>query len=901
MNRENLGYIEEAYENFKTDPNSVSDDWRRFFQGFELGLSTKSNSGPQGPVALFTLAEAYRNFGHLKANINPLKAPSAEVAQLDPKNFGFKDINGTEVYETELANGSGKATLKQIIEHLEKKYCGTLSVELAGVLPDERKWFIDEIEHKSESLAISPEMKKQLLGHLVKTDSFEKFVHSSFVGAKRFSIEGADSIVPMLEWVVANSQKYDFTQYVYGMAHRGRLNVLTHVLGQPLEFIFAQFEGQTLYDTLDYDGDVKYHLGYHSKRQINETEIGLDLAFNPSHLEAVGPIVLGIVRAKQEKFDEPEVKKRFLPLLIHGDAAFIGQGVVSESLQMFQLPAYQVGGTIHVILNNQVGFTTDPKDARSTPHPSDLARSIFSPVIHVNGDDLEACVRAIDLAVRYRQTFQKDVVINLVCYRRFGHNEGDEPAFTQPLMYEKIRKHPTPLSIYSKKLMDSGIVTEAEVNAMLTHRNAELQAALERVREKTPKFKPNDFQGAWAELRRATEIDFENSPKTAVSKKILQDVGNAIVSPPEGFNVHPKLQRLVARRADMIAGKEKVDWGMAELLAYGSLVHEEISVRLTGQDCVRGTFSHRHSVYFDTKTGNYFNPFDNIKPGKAECRIYNSLLSEFAAMAFEYGISITDPKRLTVWEAQFGDFVNGAQIIIDQFLSAGETKWLQMSGLVLFLPHGYEGQGPEHSSARLERFLQLCAQQNIQVVNLTTPAQIFHCLRRQMHRDFRKPLIVMSPKSLLRHPMAVSSIEEFSSSKFEELLTTNDQHKPNETERVIFCSGKLYFELLERREQIGASKTEIVRVEQLYPFPDKKIKDHIKSLNKLKDIVWAQEEPHNMGARFFAMPRLKTIVSDLGLSVEVKYSGRKRKASPATGNPKQHAREQEAVLSGCFE
>lgn len=894
--RTNLEYLEGLYQSYQANPDSIPLEWKRFFEGMEFGQNNSARLSPL-ELGVFQLIQAYRQDGHLQSKINPLK--NAERSdRLKLENFGLKEVELDKSFEAARLLGLPGATLRDIIQHLESRYCGTLALDVSHSAPKVREWFYREIEKPSADL--SREEKRQIFDQLNRTETLERFIHTRYVGTKRFSVEGADSLLPMLEKFVALSPKLGVAEFVLGMAHRGRVNVLANFMGKALDIIFSEFDGELGVDEA-YDGDVKYHLGFFQERKVGDHKVNLALAFNPSHLEAVNPVVCGIARAKQRIHKDTVKRSKVVPILIHGDAAFTGQGVVAETLQMSQLKGYSVGGTVHIIIDNQVGFTADPEDTRSTRYASDPAKGIGAPVLLVNGDDVEACVRAADLALRYRQEFGADVLINLICYRRYGHNEGDEPAFTQPLMYEKLRKHPTTRDIYRSQLEEGKILSSDEATQMQKSEMDRLQVILDEVRKKRPQIKPLAFEGLWKGFRRATKEDFEKVVATGVSKTVLKQVGEIINSYPKDFTPHPKLEKLLEARREMIGKTEMVDWGTAELLAYASLIREGTSVRLSGQDVGRGTFSHRHSLFYDVKTGAVYNPFDAVNPEKEFCA-YDSLLSEMAVVGFEYGNSIYDPTFLTIWEAQFGDFSNGAQIIIDQFLSSGETKWFRMSGLVLLLPHGYEGQGPEHSSARLERYLQLCAQDNLQVCNMTTPAQLFHVLRRQIKRDFRKPLIVMSPKSLLRHPKVISSLDDLSRDHFHEVLTDAEviKKKQKKLEKIILCSGKVYYDLLEAREKMQVEGVAIVRVEQLYPFPATQLKEVLSSLPTTKKWIWVQEEPKNMGAYTFIQPRLEQVATEMGAKVELGYVGRPERASPATGSPVVHKIEQERIINECL-
>lgn len=909
--RPNLEFLETLYDNFKKDPSQVGEEWRLFFEGvdFGQGLAPKSTAKLGEQVGLsakdlevYRFINAYRDYGHFEANLNPLSDNIKSYPELSPLNFGLQDADFDTVFSVGQVVGLPGATLREIVAHLRASYCGTITANVSDANPSVRNWFRKEFEKGRTTWEMTKEDKLRVFEQLAKTESFEKFIHTRFVGKKRFSIEGGDAVIPMLETLVDVGCELGMEEVVVGMAHRGRLNVLANFMGKAAEMIFTEFEGYRDENNSFFDGDVKYHLGYSvDKKTSKGKQVHASMAYNPSHLEAVNPVVIGMVRAKQRRRRDTAERKKVVPLLIHGDAAFAGQGVVAETLQMSQLQAYTVGGTVHVVIDNQVGFTTSPEFARSSPYSSDIAKMIQTPVILANGDDVEACCRAMSIAIRFRQEFKRDVVVHVVCYRRFGHNEGDEPAFTQPLMYEKIKKHPTAYDIYAQKLVKESIITDDEPEKLYKTRIEKLQAMLESAQKTPPAMKPFAFEGLWKGLRRSKPDDFAKDTNTKAAKATVSKVAEILTTVPSGFTVHPKIAKLLEGRSNMMKGEGAIDWGMCELLAYGTLLSEGTPIRITGQDAIRGTFTHRHAAWYDVKTGEKYTPLRTIKPEEVEFCIYDSFLSEYAVMGFEYGNSSSDPTYLTIWEAQFGDFVNGAQIIIDQFISSAEQKWQRMSGLVLLLPHGYEGQGPEHSSARLERFLQLCAQDNMQVMNLTTPAQLFHALRRQMKRDFRKPLIIMSPKSLLRHPKVISKISDLTEGTFQEVIAdeVTGGKAAAGVERAILCSGKVYYDLLAAREALDAkeqAKFALVRVEQLYPFADHRIAPILKGYKNLKEIVWCQEEPKNMGSWFMMKPRLDELVEAEGLEVPVRYAGRDERASPATGSEKVHAIEQKELL-----
>ena len=896
LHRGNLDYIDQLYSQYQAAPTSVDRDWQRFFEGFEFGQAQPSSQLSEGEMQVYNLIKTYRDYGHLKANLDPLGLRPRLDEPFQLKKFGLSEKDLDKTFHIGSLIGKKQAKLRDIIAHLESCYCGNLTGLLAECREEVRDWFRKEFEQSQFQLQHAE--KKQIFEQLARTESLEKFIHTRYVGTKRFSIEGGDSMIPMLEALTARGRALGVEEIVIGMAHRGRINVLANFMGKGLDVIFSEFDG-TAFDQLDNDGDVKYHLGFSSDKETPHGSCHISLAFNPSHLEAVNPVVAGMVRAKQRMRKDTQERKKVVPIMIHGDAAFVGQGVVAETLQMSQLEGYRVGGSLHIIVNNQVGFTTNPEDARSTRYASDAAKSIKAPALLVNGDDVEACVRAMDMAIRFRQEFGEDVVIDLICYRRFGHNEGDEPAFTQPKMYEIIKKHPTVMAQYVDKLAASKVISKAEADSFYQQKIDNLQQILDQVRKEPPPLPVTSYQGAWKGFRKGTLEDFEKIWETKVPRSKLDQVAKAITREPSEIKVHAKLKKLIEARAKQYENGQ-LDWAMGELLAYGSLCLEGHPVRLSGQDCKRGTFTHRQAVYFDVETNKEFSPLATLNPEQGEFCIYYSLLSEMAVLGFEYGNSTSDPSYLTVWEAQFGDFANGAQIIIDQFLSSGEEKWVRVSGLTMLLPHGYEGQGPEHSSARLERFLQLCAQANMQVANFTTPANLFHALRRQIKRDFRKPLIVMSPKSLLRHPKVVSPLEDFTDGHFLEVIPDPQMPSESKVETLLLCSGKVYFDLIQAiddQSDLQSKKRAVFRLEQLYPFPQVQLASWLQSFKNLQKIVWVQEEPKNMGAWTFIWGQLTELLDQLGMhKIDIEYVGRTERASPATGSPKIHVKEQNELV-----
>lgn len=903
LNRPNLEYIEQQHQLFQQSPDRVDPYWKMFFEGMEFGSAQPDGAGgfsdgfSESEIAVYDLIWRYRDYGHLKANLDPLKLQQRETDYLD-----FEQLNlSTNDLETTFHIGQSaigeKLPLKDIIAKLERAYCGTLTAQVAHCEPSVRDWFQQDLESGSPQFQLSKEDRIDIFKSLAKTESLEKFIHSRFVGTKRFSIEGGDALLPMLESLVKDSTKMEVQELVIGMAHRGRVNVLANFMDKALDIILAEFDGIAR-NNAGYDGDVKYHMGYSADKTTANGPCHISLAFNPSHLEAVNPVVTGMVRAKQRRRKDTGERKTVVPVLIHGDAAFVGQGVVSETFQLSLLEGYRVGGTIHVIINNQVGFTTNPSDARSTRYSSDIAKSVRAPILLVNGDDVEACVRAMNIALRYRQEFKQDVVIDMICYRRYGHNEGDEPAFTQPKMYEAIKKHPTLKTIYTEKLTREGIINSEFAEQHYQEKLDNLQQVLENTRKSPPEIQFPAFEGLWKGLHKATENDLFQPIDTTVRIKSLIEVSQYLTSEPQHIQVHSKIKRLIENRRKMVE-ENQIDWAMGELLAYATLRNQGLPIRITGQDCIRGTFTHRQSTYYDVKTGEAYCPLKQISQGTGEFCIYNSPLSEMAALGFEYGNATVDPTFLTIWEAQFGDFANGAQIIIDQFISSGEEKWARQNGLVLLLPHGYEGQGPEHSSARLERFLTLCAQNNMQVCNLTTPAQLFHVLRRQLLRKFRKPLVIMSPKSLLRHPKVISTLEDLADGHFQEVLPDPLVDNPKQIESVVFCTGKVYYDILKEREDnpVKTDRLALIRVEQMYPFPKAAIASFLNGFPKLKVVAWAQEEPHNMGAYLRLREFFEDLMDEIGLNKHrLIYIGRPDRSSPATGSPKNHAREQQQII-----
>ncbi|AGA77048.1 2-oxoglutarate dehydrogenase E1 component [Echinicola vietnamensis] len=915
-----VAYIDELYEDYKKDPESIEPSWKTFFDGFDFAItkfgededggavSGGSSNGAAKNGALATkgtimdmeqlpkeikvraLIHAYRSRAHLRSKTNPVRERRDRKALIDLEDFGLSEADLNTEFQAGNEIGIGDAKLSKILESLRKIYEGTMGFEYLYIRdPEMLDWFRQKIE--KEALAFNPpdEEKKRILYKLNEAVVFENFLHTKYLGQKRFSLEGGESTIPFLDAVINKSADLGAEEVMIGMAHRGRLNVLANVMGKTYEQIFSEFEGTAKPDLTMGDGDVKYHMGFSSEITTpSDKKINLKLAPNPSHLEAVNPVVEGFVRAKIDHQYEGD-KDKVVPILIHGDAAVAGQGIVYEVTQMANLKGYNTGGTIHFVINNQVGFTTDFDDARSSIYCTDVAKIIDAPVIHVNGDDPEAVVFAAKLAADFRQRYNQDIFIDMVCYRRHGHNESDEPKFTQPNLYNIISKHPNPREIYNKELMERGDVDAKLAKQMDKEFRKLLQDRLNMVKEKPLPYKSSPFEQAWKELRKSEPADFDKSPDTYISEEAIEKVAEALTSLPKGFKPIKQIEAQMKQRKDMFYSSKSLNWAAAELLAYGSLLLEGKTVRLTGQDCRRGTFSHRHAVLHDANTNKSYNSLKEMKDNKGQFHIYNSLLSEYAVLGFEYGYAMANPNALTIWEAQFGDFANGAQTMIDQFISSGESKWQKMNGLVMLLPHGYEGQGPEHSNARPERFLQLSAEYNMVVANITEPSNFFHLLRRQLAWEFRKPCIVMSPKSLLRHPKVVSPIDEFTKGGFREVLNDTTVKKTDVT-RVVLCSGKIYYDLIEAREKEKVKDVAIVRVEQLHPLPEKQIVEVVKSYSKNKEVVWVQEEPENMGYWTYMM---RALFRDFPMDV----IARKASASPATGYFKVHQEEQEHIIN----
>jgi 2-oxoglutarate dehydrogenase E1 component len=888
--------IEELFQQFLKDANSVEPDWRQFFMGFEFARKNYEEAGeiPQNVRKEFdviSLIHAYRSRGHLFTQTNPVRERRKYTPTLDIENFGLGQADLETVFQAGTQIGIGAAKLKDIVAHLHQTYCQSVGAEYMYIrTPEIINWLQDKMEGSKNMPKFSLDEKKIILNKLNQAVVFENFLHTKFVGQKRFSLEGAETTIPALDAVCEKGADMGIQDFVIGMAHRGRLNVLANILNKTYNDIFTEFEGRPSEDSV-FDGDVKYHMGYSSDLKSNNgKQVHLSLTPNPSHLEAVDPVVEGIARAKIDTIHQGDNSK-VCPILIHGDAALAGQGIVYEVLQMSQLDGFKTGGTIHIVINNQVGFTTNYLDARSSTYCTDVAKTVLSPVFHVNGDDVEAVVYVSQLAMEFRQTFKRDVFIDVLCYRKYGHNEGDEPRFTQPLLYKAIASHPNAREIYAKQLLAEGSVSAEAAKEMETSFKNLLQEKLDQAKQ-TEKAKITSFlEGAWKGVKMADADAFDQSPITAVDKKIFLDLAKKSVQLPTDKKFFNKIQKLFDDRAAMIAN-DTYDWAMGELMAYGTLMSEGHHVRFSGQDVERGTFSHRHAVVKFEDSEEEYTPLNNMDT-TGKLTIYNSLLSEYGVLGFEFGYALSTPMALTIWEAQFGDFFNGAQIIIDQFITSAEAKWRRMNGLVMLLPHGYEGMGPEHSSARLERFLQQCAGNNMQIVNCTTPANQFHVLRRQIKRDFRKPLICFTPKKLLRYPTCVSSVKDFTTGGFQEVM--DDATATVKTvKKVVFCSGKIYYDLIEGKEKAGADDVAIVRLEQLYPFPIKQLAAVIAKYKNATDYVWAQEEPENMGAWAHVMRMFTKFPETKGIALN--YIGRAENASPATGFSKSHAEQQQRIV-----
>ncbi len=963
MQGHNAEYLEQLYAQYANDPNAVDAAWAEFFRQMgDAELDVKAEA--QGPswarrdwppvpgddltaaltgdwpepateakeagnkiaakaaekgvqvsdeaikravldsIRALMLIRAYRIRGHLAADLDPLGMLEAVPhPELDPKTYGFTEADMDRPIFIDNVLGLQVASIRQILELVKRTYCGTFALQYMHISdPEEAAWLKERIEGLGKEIHFTREGRKAILNKMVEAEGFEKFLHVKYMGTKRFGLDGGESLIPAMEQIIKRGGALGVKEIVIGMPHRGRLSVLANVMGKPYRAIFNEFQGGSFKpEDVDGSGDVKYHLGASSDREFDGNTVHLSLTANPSHLEAVNPVVLGKARAKQDQLNDAD-RTTVLPVLLHGDAAFAGQGVVAECFGLSGLRGHRTGGTIHIVVNNQIGFTTAPHFSRSSPYPTDIALMVEAPIFHVNGDDPEAVVHAAKVAVEFRQKFHKDAVIDMFCYRRFGHNEGDEPMFTNPVMYKKIKTHKTTLSVYTDRLVQDGLIPEGEIEDMKAafqiHLNEEFEAGKE--------YRPNKadwLDGRWSHLDRRG-ADYQRG-KTAITEETMAEIGRALTRTPEGFPMHRTVSRLLEAKSQMFETGEGFDWATGEALAYGSLLTEGYPVRLAGQDSTRGTFSQRHSGFVNQDTEERYYPLNHIREGQERYEVIDSMLSEYAVLGFEYGYSLAEPNALVLWEAQFGDFANGAQIMFDQFVSSGESKWLRMSGLVCLLPHGFEGQGPEHSSARLERFLQMCGQDNWIVANCTTPANYFHILRRQIHRDFRKPLILMTPKSLLRHKLAVSRAEDFTGeSSFHRVLWDDAQHGNSDTQlkpddqirRLVLCSGKVYFDLLEERDARGLDDVYLMRVEQFYPFPALSMVNELERF-KQAEIVWCQEEPKNQGAWSFIEPNIEWVLNRIGAKhTRPVYAGRATSASPATGLASQHKAQQAALV-----
>ena len=910
----NAPIVEAFYEAYLEDPSSVDETWKRYFDDAlgakipgevphgpiveEFGQRLRSNRTMAAPAAgssddlgIYKLIEAYRLHGHRAAQLDPLNLVKAEkLSQLEPATYGLS--NPDAKFSGEF-RGKINLSLKEIEADLKLLYTDTVGAEFAHVSNDEeRAWLYKRYEEVMTTL--SAEEKIHTLEQLTAAEGIESYLHTRYVGQKRFSLDGGDALIPMMDELIQESGKEGVEEVVIGMAHRGRLNILVNVLGKPPQDLFDEFEGKFDAKTIDGSGDVKYHLGVSTDIQTPGGPVHIGLAFNPSHLEIVNPVVEGSVRSRQERRNDSKGQK-IMPVLIHGDAAFSGQGVVMETLQMSQIRSFYTGGTMHIICNNQVGFTTSkPEDTRSTRYCSDVAKMVEAPIMHVNGDDAEVVIKTVRMAIEYRNKFNKDIVMDLVCYRRHGHNEADEPAATQPQMYQVIRKHPKPREVYAKKLIEEGLIDETEAKRLVRAYRDGLDKG-EVVSQKTIGFVGNEHTVDWTPY--SNEHKWNYKVNTCLTPKKVQDYAKLLTTVPEGFKTHNRVKKIIESREKMAASEIPMDWGFAENMAYAGILDEGHPVRLTGQDSGRGTFFHRHAVWHNQNEDEVYTPLKHLKDEQPVFRVTDSYLSEEAVLGFEYGYSTAEPNTLVIWEGQFGDFVNGAQVVIDQFISSGESKWGRFSGLTMFLPHGYEGQGPEHSSARLERFLQLCAEHNMQVCSPTTPAQMFHMLRRQIMRPIRRPLIVMTPKSLLRHKLSVSTLKQLTEGGFQTIIKEMDDMDDNKIEQVVFCTGKVYYDLLEERRARKINNIALVRLEQLYPFPIKLYEQQVKRYKNLNQIVWCQEEPQNQGAWYSIRHRL---MSPLEQGQALRYAGRKHASAPATGFSQMHKQEQENLVNDAL-
>ena len=900
------GFYEEVFAHLKMPHQPVRWEKDRGALGAPLsGMTSARTAEIAKEAGIIQLINAYRVRGHLIADFDPLGSEPSYHPELDPETYGLtiwdldrEFLTGTLGESIGESGAKPVATLREILETLRETYCGKIGCEYMNIqVPEQKRWLQRRMEPQANNWPLEGQTRLRILRNLIAAEEFEHFLHSRFVGQKRFALEGAESALAIVEEILERASANQVHEVVIGMAHRGRLNFLANVVGKDVRQIFSEFEGELDPSSTQGSGDVKYHLGATSvRKRDNGAEIVVSMAPNPSHLEAVDPVVEGIVRPKQDRLGDTR-RERVIPLLVHGDAAFAGQGVVAETLNLSQLDGYSTGGTIHLVINNQIGFTTLPGEARSSPYSTDVARGVQAPIFHVNGDDPEAAIRVVQIAFDYRQQFKKDVVIDMICYRRHGHNEGDDPSYTQPILYRKIKQHPSVATLYAERLVREGITTDEQVQGLRKAASQRLSDAFDAVQKNAEQYELQELSavphGEIGGLR----------PRTSVDQAVVERVVRGLTSFPEDFHLHPKLRGFVERRAEIFAKGGPIDWAFGEALAFGTLVVEGTPVRLSGQDSGRGTFSQRHLAFYDSENGRPYLPIEHIAHDQARFDVYDSSLSEYAVLGFEFGYSVADPLTLVIWEAQFGDFANGAQIMVDQFIATAESKWGQPSGLVLLLPHGYEGQGPEHSSARIERYLQLCAENNLLVANCTTPAQYFHLLRRQMYggpdrRGTRKPLIIFTPKSLLRHPRAVSTLQDFTAGTFAEILSDTAATDPARVSRVVFCSGKIYYDLVAARDERHADHVAFVRLEQLYPFAHAQAHDIRARYPATAEVVWAQEEPRNMGAWHFIEEQLQPLVE--GGQREVRYVGRPESASPATGSGKRHRQEQAEILNDAL-
>ena len=958
LSKSNSSYIELMYEKYCTSPNDVPESWKRYFEGIDdnRDLVKKEVSGaswspkkiksssdidpdiyekfiPQNlnyafeekikneqphsstenievstkdSVRAIMMIRAYRIRGHLHSDLDPLQLIKKEYApELDPKTYGFTDSDLNKKIFLDEVLGLKYATLNEILDILNRTYCSNIGFEFMHMTdPEEKDWMQKRIEGKDKEIVFTDRGKKAILNRLIEAEGFEKYLAKKYVGTKRFGLDGCESLIPAMEQIIKRGGALGCKEVKIGMPHRGRLNILTNVLQKPLKKIFKEFAGDPGIASGGVSGDVKYHLGASANREFDGNLVHVSLTANPSHLEAVNPVVLGQTRAKQDYHNDKE-RNQVIPILLHGDAAFAGQGIVAECFAMSGLTGHNIGGTIHIIVNNQIGFTTQPEFSRSSPYPSEVAKMVQAPIFHVNGDDPEAVTYCAKIATEYRQKFKRDVVLDIFCYRKFGHNEGDEPSFTQPLMYKKIKELESTLTKYSKKLINENIITEDDYNK----EKLDYQNRLDEEFEASKNYISNEhdwFTGVWSKF--TSELGQDRRGVTGIDLEKIKTLGRKISTIPSTFNPHKTIARIFETRIKMLETGKEIDWALAETLALASLSDEGYGIRLVGQDSVRGTFSHRHAGINDQTNGERYYPIKNLSSNQGRVEIIDSLLSEMGVLGFEYGYSLTDPDTLVLWEAQFGDFANGAQVIFDQFISSGEKKWTRASGLVMLLPHGYEGQGPEHSSARVERYLQACAQENIQIVNCTTPANYFHALRRQIHRPFRKPLVIFTPKSLLRHKRCVSEIEDFTKeNSFHRVLSDKAEFseynmlplaKDEEIEKVVLCTGKIYYDLVDEREKQKQNKVQIVRIEQLYPFPAKTLARHLTRFSNAKKFIWCQEEPQNMGCWNYVERYInRTLEYIKANSLKVRYKGRMPSASPATGYLKKHLAQQQEIVT----